>query len=576
MSAVERTRPERAPRLGRAPARAGLLAGLWLLSIGAEPRAGAASAPLGAPQVAELLGAAAGEPGAAPRGAIAPIAAAQTPAPSAAAVPAARASIPAAQEAVARSAPGGAGAQATRPSGSAAAEASAADSSADSQRAPGEPGAIARFGLDLPLGGAITIEDQSQNAFGFPVPGLDDLQRRAFQVGNSFFRGNWIAAPASAAGRDGLGPLFNARSCGACHGLDGRGLVPEGDGTPDGQGLLLRLGIPGPSGDLPEPRYGGQLQDQALPGIPPEALPRIRWIEQRGVYADGQEFHLRAPRFDLEQPAYGPFDRDLRIGARLAPQLIGLGLLEAIPLEALLARADPEDRDGDGISGRVHWLPGEAGQRRAGRFGWKATQADLEGQIAAAFLNDIGITSALAPDEALSGPQAAALQFSSGGQPEVDPQTFERVVLYSRLLAVPAQRGEPETLLEGARLFEALGCAACHTPLQSSGPSDHAPGLSGQRFRPYTDLLLHDLGPGLADQKQDGDAAPAEWRTPPLWGLGLVPVVNGPMALLHDGRARDFAEAILWHGGEAHAAREAFRCADADTRAALIRFLSSL
>jgi CxxC motif-containing protein (DUF1111 family) len=576
MSAVERTRPERTPRLGRAPARAGLLAGLWLLAIGAEPRAGAASAPLGAPQVAELLGAAAGEPGAAPCGAIAAIAAAaRTPAPIAAgavvAVHAASPSMLLAPKAVQRSATSHAGAPAARPSASPAAEFSAAG-----QQEPVEPSAIARFGLDLPLGGAITVQDQSQNAFGFPVPGLDDLQRRAFQVGNSFFRGNWIAAPASAAGRDGLGPLFNARSCGACHGLDGRGLVPEGDGTPDGQGLLLRLGIPGPSGDLPEPRYGGQLQDQALPGIPPEALPRIRWIEQRGVYADGQEFHLRAPRFDLEQPAYGPFDKDLRIGARLAPQLIGLGLLEAIPLEALLARADPEDRDGDGISGRVHWLPGEAGQRRAGRFGWKATQADLEGQIAAAFVNDIGITSALEPDETLSGPQAAALEFSSGGQPEVDPQTFERVVLYSRLLAVPAQRGETETLLEGARLFEALGCAACHTPLQSSGPSDQATGLSEQRFRPYTDLLLHDLGPGLADQKQDGDAAPAEWRTPPLWGLGLVPVVNGRMALLHDGRARDFAEAILWHGGEAQAAREAFRCADADARAALIRFLSSL
>lgn len=434
----------------------------------------------------------------------------------------------------------------------------------------------AEASLDLPLGGAITIEDHGPNAFGFPIPGLDDAARRAFQVGNSFFRGNWVAAPASAAGRDGLGPLFNARSCGACHGLDGRGLVPADGGTPVGQGLLLRLGIPGPVGDLPEPRYGGQLQDQALPGIEPEARPRVRWIETRGRYGDGQEFVLRAPRFELEQPAYGPFDPGLRIGARLAPQLIGLGLLEAIPISALEAAEDPEDRDGDGISGRVHWLPSADGGRRPGRFGWKATQATLEGQIAAAFVNDIGITSDLAPAEALSAEQQARLSFASGGEPEVDRATFERVVLYSRLLAVPAQRGGAAALRPGALLFERFRCAACHTPVQASGPSPHGEQLSQQRFRPYTDLLLHDLGPGLADQKQDGAAGPAEWRTPPLWGLGLVPVVNGPPALLHDGRARDFAEAILWHDGEARAAREAFRLAPAEARQALLEFLASL
>lgn len=434
----------------------------------------------------------------------------------------------------------------------------------------------AEASLDLPLGGAITIEDHSQNAFGFPIPGLDDAARRAFQVGNSFFRGNWIAAPASAAGRDGLGPLFNARSCGACHGLDGRGLVPADGGTPDGQGLILRLGIPGPAGDLPEPRYGAQLQDQALPGIEPEARPRIRWIETRGRYGDGQEFVLRAPRFELEQPAYGRFDPGLRIGARLAPQLIGLGLLEAIPIGALEAAEDPHDRDGDGISGRVHWRLSADGAKHPGRFGWKATQATLEGQIAAAFVNDIGITSELAPAEALSAEQAAELRFASGGQPEVEAATFERVVLYSRLLAVPAQRGSAEALRPGALWFERFGCAACHTPVQHSGLSPHGPQLSQQAFRPYTDLLLHDLGAGLADAKQDGDAAPSEWRTPPLWGLGLVPVVNGRLALLHDGRARDFAEAILWHDGEARAAREAFRLAPAEARRALLDFLACL
>jgi CxxC motif-containing protein (DUF1111 family) len=449
-------------------------------------------------------------------------------------------------------------------------------SSADSKAVSTEMQQLS-YSLELPLGGPTTIEDQTSQAFGFPVPGLSAEERRAFAVGNSFFRSNWVAAPASAAGRDGLGPLFNARSCGACHGLDGRGLLPGTGDTLDSLGLVLRLGVPGPAADLPEPIYGGQLQEHAIAGHQPEARWILHWTKQRGSYGDGSAFELQAPVFNLEHPAYGPFDENLRIGARLAPQLIGLGLLEAIPSTQLSAAEDPQDSNADGISGRVHWLPAGDGTLRAGRFGWKATQASVADQVAAAFVNDIGITSPLLAAETLSPWQLAHLEFASGGQPEIEPQSFERVVLYTRLLAVPNQRDRARAEVQrGALEFERLGCAICHTPVQRTDPEALPALLANGEFRPYTDLLLHDLGPGLADPKRDGNAEPAEWRTPPLWGLGLVPQVNGKRHLLHDGRARDFAEAILWHGGEAQQAREAFRLADGETRAALLAFLESL
>lgn len=428
------------------------------------------------------------------------------------------------------------------------------------------------------LGGANgTTQAKDALAFGYPVPALDAIQRRAFAVGNAFFKDNWVAAPGTTTGRDGLGPLFNARSCSSCHLRDGRGRPPH-PGEQDLPGLILRIGVPGEGGDVPHPEYGEQLGDHAVHGVAPEARLVIEEHAIQGSYGDGRTFELIRPGYRLEDPAHGPLGEDLRLGARVASQLIGLGLLEAVPEEDLVAHADPEDLDEDGISGRIHLvLDRRTGERRAGRFGWKATQPSVEQQVAAAFVNDIGITSSLFPDEALGARQADEIEFSSGGDPELSDRQLERVTFYSQVLAVPAQR-DPQAprVQRGRELFDELACATCHRPTLRTGGSAVIEAFTFQTVHPFTDLLLHDMGPGLADGKTDGDATPAEWRTPPLWGIGLFEAVNGHTRYLHDGRARDLAEAILWHGGEAEASREAFRLLPAEDRGALLAFLGSL
>lgn len=431
--------------------------------------------------------------------------------------------------------------------------------------------------VNLP-GGAATIDDASADAFGFPAPGLTGVERRAFAVGNSFFRQNWVEAPSSTAARDGLGPLFNARSCSACHAKDGRSRPPEA-GEPNREGLLVRIGVRAPGApDAPHPVYGTQVQDGAVLGVQPEASVDLRWEPSAGEYGDGTPFELVAPRYALEDLAYGPLGEDAVLGGRTAPQLVGLGLLEAVPDAAILAHADPDDRDGDGISGRVHWLPAAGeGPPRVGRFGWKATRPDVLSQTASAFVEDLGITSRVFPREALTGPQGESVRSTSGGSPEITDASLDRVVFYVRALAVPAAR-DPERpdVVRGRALFGSMGCGACHVPALSTGEAAFHPSYERQSIAPYTDLLLHDMGTGLADAKRDGDAAPEEWRTPPLWGVGLVPVVNGHSRYLHDGRARNLAEAVLWHGGEARAARERFRRATREERDALLAFVASL
>lgn len=422
------------------------------------------------------------------------------------------------------------------------------------------------------LGGGATVRDASTNAFSMPAPLLSPPERRAFVVGNSFFKQNWVTAPASTADRDGLGPLFNARSCSTCHFKDGRSRPPQ-DGEADRSGLLIRIGVPdGENQDRPHPHYGGQIQDDAVLGIKPEARVVIRNHAIEGHYEDGTTFVLHAPEYKLVDPAYGELGAPFALGPRTAPQLIGLGLLEAIPAAAIEALADPEDRSGDGISGRAHHLGGQLG-----RFGWKATQPTVESQTAAAFVNDMGITSRLQPDEVLTATERAHVQFASGGSPEIDDATFDRVVFYTRTLAVPAAREAASPSVQAGREhFVAFGCAACHTPQFVTGPVTWHANYGEQTIHPFTDLLLHDMGSGLADGKRDGDASPQEWRTPPLWGIGLVPVVNGHSRYLHDGRARDLAEAVLWHGGEGEAAKERFRTASRPDREALLAFLRAL
>lgn len=434
---------------------------------------------------------------------------------------------------------------------------------------------------DVPvaLGGDTTREVTGARAFEFPAPTLTNEERRIFEIGDSFFTQNWVTAPASTDARDGLGPMFNAQACSSCHLHDGRGIPAS---TGDGQlGLLLRLSIAGQSdvgGPNPHPVYGDQLQDRAVLGVPAEGELVISYEEQPGTFEDGTEFSLRAPTYTIEAPAFGPLD-DVMISPRLAPQVIGMGLLEAIPDDDIRANADPDDADGDGISGRPNqvWDP-ESKSTVLGRFGWKANAPTVAAQTAGAFNGDIGITSSPHPDESCSTVQTLCADAPGGGSPEIDDELFGNVTFYTRTLAVPAGRDNDRAdVRDGAVAFDAMGCASCHRDTFTTGPLDvvGVEALSDQTIHPYTDLLLHDMGEGLADNRPDFEASGTEWRTPPLWGLGLIDDVNGVRFLLHDGRARTIEEAILWHSGEAEAAKESFRAADVGSRADVIAFLES-
>ena len=437
------------------------------------------------------------------------------------------------------------------------------------------------FVLDPDLGGRTTRAETSRNSFGLPAPELTNEERRTFEVGDSFFTQNWVSAPASTEARDGLGPTFNAQACSSCHTLDGRGAPPDPSGEEPRLGLLLRLSVPGADpvtgAPLPDPVYGGQLQDRSVLGVPAEGTLLVGYDTIEGVYGDGSPYELRSPTYEISDPAFGPLHDDVRTSPRLAPQVIGMGLLQAIDAESILEAADPTDADGDGISGRANTVwDARAGAPALGRFGWKANVATIEQQTAGAFHGDIGITSWLHRDENCPASQPECRAAPDGGSPELTDSRLASVDFYMRTLAVPAMRGHdtPE-VLAGAQLFESFGCTSCHTSTQRTGASDIA-ALAHQVIHPYTDLLLHDMGPGLADGREDFDAGPSEWRTPPLWGLGLIDDINGHRFLLHDGRARTIEEAILWHGGEAEASREAFRLASEEDRAQLLAFLEAL
>lgn len=446
----------------------------------------------------------------------------------------------------------------------------------------GCPEAPPRLNDHLPGGDTTNTFMLGGNAFIRPAENLEDAHQQAFYAGNSLFNMPWVEAPASTTRRDGLGPLFNARSCAACHFRDGRGAPPEGDEA--FLGLLVRLSVPGLDpfgGPLPDPNYGGQLQPFAITGVPAEANPRVTYTEIPGTYDDGEPYTLLAPVYTFEELAHGPLHPDVMTSPRVAPPVIGLGLLEAIPDDRLHALADPDDGDGDGVSGRINRVwDVEAGALRVGRFGWKADQPSVRQQTAGALLGDMGITSPVFRERDCAAPQADCLAAMHGGAdadtPEIEAADFDKLVLYTRLLAVPIRRDHGAAEVEhGQVLFHEAGCVDCHVPSHVTG--EHPlPEVTGQRIWPYTDLLLHDMGDGLADGRPVFDADGREWRTPPLWGIGLYEAVNGHQRLLHDGRARGVAEAILWHGGEAEAAREAFRKLPAADRAALVRFVESL
>lgn len=434
--------------------------------------------------------------------------------------------------------------------------------------------------------GTATVMKFDQNAFSMPSANLSPLRRLDFSVGNSFFRNPWVIAPASTTARDGLGPLFNTNACQSCHIKDGRGHPPESDAT-QSVSMLVRLSIPATEahaevvrqrGIAPEPTYGGQLQDMAVPGVTPEGKVRFSFTTHTVKFVDGHEVELRKPQLEISELGYGPMHPQTLFSPRVAPPVIGLGLLEAIPEAALLANADPDDRDGDGISGRPNRVYDQlTGQTVIGRFGWKAGQPNLNQQNADAFFNDMGLSTSLLTGSSCTGLQVECQAMPNGGEPEVSDNILSQVLFYTRNLGVPARRNvDASQVLAGKTLFHRAGCQGCHTPQFTTRTDADEPELANQMIRPYTDLLLHDMGEGLADGRPEFEASGREWRTPPLWGIGLTQTVSGHTHFLHDGRARNLMEAILWHGGEAEQARRHVLEFNSEERAALLAFLESL
>ncbi|KAJ54363.1 thiol oxidoreductase [Actibacterium mucosum KCTC 23349] len=445
-----------------------------------------------------------------------------------------------------------------------------------------------------PAGKATKFDALNRNAFSFASANMSFERELDFKVGNGFFRKLWVTAPASTVSSDGLGPIYNARACQRCHIKDGRGHPPE-DGDDAGVSMFLRVSIPDEVSGLnaealsylanvPEPTYGTQIQDKSIAGVPAEGRMQVTYEPEVVTLGDGTQVTLRKPTYQLGDPAYGPLHPQARLSPRVAPQMIGLGLLEAIPEADIMALADPEDANGDGISGKANRVWSEEYQQwMLGRFGLKAGAPTIRAQSAGAFSGDMGLSTPLHPD---AWGECSAVQTDCRAAPdgsdapehvEVSAQVLDLVTFYSRNLAVPARRDlDAPQVLRGKQLFSDAGCQSCHRPKFVTHRLTDQPEQSFQLIWPYTDMLLHDMGEGLADNRREWLADGREWRTPPLWGIGMTKTVSEHSFFLHDGRARNMLEAILWHGGEAEAARETVRQMPAVDRAALIAFLESL
>ncbi len=456
----------------------------------------------------------------------------------------------------------------------------------------------ARATAELFPGGDTTVSIEPAALFILPAANLDAAQRPHFYAGKALAHQPWVKAPTTTDIRDGLGPLFNARTCLDCHVNGGRGHLPE-----HGDELrfthIVRLSIPGEDavyGVVPEPVYGDQLQAQstalthqlrgsveasAQAGVAPEAYVYIDWLETEFRYPDGDKVSLRRPQLDIRQQGYGAFHADTLFSLRNAPPIHGSGLLQLIEARDIAANADPDDRDGDGISGRqnIVW-DFESGKPATGRFGLKANKPSIRLQVAVALHADMGIASPVFPTQNCTPAQTACQRSEHGTDAhgfEISDQLLQLMTDFTMSLAVPERR-KPEhpLVLAGRDLFYRTGCADCHHPDYTTGVAKAYPHLSLQNIWPYTDLLLHDMGEGLADGRPDYLASGSEWRTAPLWGVGLSQAVNGSQAYLHDGRARSVEEAVLWHGGEAGASQQAFVTLARDQRQALLAFVRTL
>lgn len=447
----------------------------------------------------------------------------------------------------------------------------------------------------MAAGAATSTRAVDADAFSQFTPGITFSQQEEFKLGNALFTKLWVAAPSSTQASDGLGPLYNARSCVSCHVKDGRGHPPEGSN--DRISMFLRLARPPATPEeralaadrqvlnFPDPIYGAQLQDLAVPGLAAEGTMQISYTEEPVRLKDGTTVSLRRPAYSVNGLAQGPLAAGTTLSPRIAPAMIGLGLIEAVPAQDILAHADPDDRDADGITGRAAIVRDHVtGKLALGRFGWKAQNATVRDQTSAAFSGDLGLSTPDRPDPYgdCTAQQSDCRARAHGVQPrlgdtEAPDPVMDLVTFYSSHLAVPQRRdvGSPE-VLKGKEAFYRLGCASCHVPKFVTSRSAPDPYQAFQLIWPYSDFLLHDMGEGLADGQTVGDASGREWRTPPLWGIGLTQTVSKHSFFLHDGRARNLTEAILWHGGEAEKSRNGFAALETRERNALLTFLESL
>ena len=428
------------------------------------------------------------------------------------------------------------------------------------------------------LTGDLGVNSTSNNAFGFEISGLSFVEQAEFSTGNSLFNQTWVSSPASTTGRDGLGPTFNARACATCHFKDGRGKAfVNGE---DSSGFLMRISMPGQdsNGDaLPVLGYGTQLQDRANNGIPFEAKVNVTYEVINGEYADGTSYQLQKPIYSFSQEAFGSLSGVL-MSPRVAQQTIGLGLISALPDEEITKFEDEADSDNDGISGRANYVYNyEMNEQDLGKYGWKANAPTLKQQVAAALHGDMGLTTSLFSDSNCPSPQQDCADAINGGTPEVTDVQLDKMLFYQAHLAVPNRRNyKDENVLRGKALFSSLNCIGCHAINQKTGTEAASDYLKNITIKPYSDFLLHDMGDDLADNRPDYLATGNEWRTQPLWGIGLISTVNGHTNLMHDGRATNIEEAILWHGGEAENIREDFKNLSVDDRENLISFVNSL
>jgi CxxC motif-containing protein (DUF1111 family) len=405
-------------------------------------------------------------------------------------------------------------------------------------------------------------------------------------VGRSLFKKLWIASPSSTKASDGLGPLYNARSCFQCHINAGRGQVPEKNQR--AVSLFMRLSIP-PQNQvdktllqqqqqtvIAEPRYGTQFQNFAVTGLDAEGDLQIRYRNFSIKLAGGEIVTLQKPSYQLNNLQHGALHPKTMMSPRLAPSLLGMGELAKIKAEDILQLSDPNDANNDGISGKPNriWSQ-EFNKVMLGRFGYKAGVASLDEQNQRAFAGDIGLSTPLFPQpwgDCTTNQISCrnAPHGDNGGQQplEAPKKVTDAVLYYVSHLDMPLSRASnSDDFKQGQTHFIAAGCIACHRSSYT---------IKQKTISPYSDLLLHNMGEGLADHRPEGEANGQEWRTAPLWGIGLTERINGHHYYLHDGRARTLQQAILWHGGEAQPARDYYAKLAKKDRQYLLKFLGAL